>query len=110
MKKLIISLVIILAFTVNVNTLFANPSPWTKAITYGGKTGGKFLYGFKNTVFGWTSIFMEPCVAIDKGDSAWGGFGKGFLYTFVYTLGGALQFLTFPAPFDIPLPEGGEKF
>ncbi len=110
MKKSVMSFVIILALVITPASLFAEPSPRTTANTYGGKTGGKFLYGFKNTVFGWTSVFMEPAIAIEKGDNIWAGIGKGLVYPFVYTIGGALQLLTFPAPFDIPLPEGGEKF
>ncbi|OGW81022.1 MAG: hypothetical protein A3G33_01445 [Omnitrophica bacterium RIFCSPLOWO2_12_FULL_44_17] len=109
MKKTTILLVIILILCSTPSNLFA-ASPWTKAQTYGGKTGGKLVFGLKNVLFGWSSLFMEPAEAIANGENIWAGFGQGLAYPIINTVGGALQFLTFPAPFDIPLPETGEKF
>jgi hypothetical protein len=45
-----------------------------------------------------------------KSTNIFTGLAKGVYRTFVYTVGGILHTATFPAPFDIQLPDGGVHF
>jgi hypothetical protein len=109
MKKLITSLSIILLLTSFSPATFA-ASPWTQKEGYDGKLVGKLMFGLRNLVFGWTEIFMAPAAAFDSGDNVMAGFGKGLLNMVIYTVGGAANTVTFPIPFDIPLPNNGTQF
>jgi hypothetical protein len=109
MKKTITSLLIIL-FLVSLSTTVFAASPWTQKEGYDGKLVGKLMFGLKNLVFGWTEIFMAPATAFDNGDNVMAGFGKGLLNMVIYTVGGAANTVTFPIPFDIPLPNNGTQF
>lgn len=79
------------------------PSDWTQEPTYLGKISKKLGFGFLNMTAGWTAFFYEPF----NGQNFFVGLGKGVVYTFTNTLGGALHAATFPIPLDIPLPHGG---
>ena len=82
-------------------------SPWTQETTYGGKVTGKLDFGIKNVLGGWTQMITQPKKFHKEGKCACQGLGKGIGYFIVDTVGGALHLVTFPIPFDIPLPEGG---
>ena len=69
---------------------------------------GKFYYGFKNLLLGWTELITEPDESIWNGENVLVGLVRGTWNAVGQTAGGALQVLTFPfTRFDIPLPEGG---
>ncbi|MDP3921398.1 MAG: hypothetical protein Q8R76_11400 [Candidatus Omnitrophota bacterium] len=82
------------------------PSPWTQEEIYTDKITHKLGFGFFNALNGWTGIFFEPI----REENITTGLLKGCAYAVANTLGGALQMLTFPIPFDIPLPDGGVHF
>lgn len=85
-------------------------SPWTQEVDYLGKVKGKFVYGLKNGLLGWTEIFSEPAEAIQGGGNFFVGIGEGLFNGVGQTVGGALHLATFPIPqIDVPLPEGGTQ-
>ena len=85
-------------------------SPWTQEVDYLGKVKGKFVYGLKNGLLGWTEIFSEPAEAIQGGGNFFLGIGEGLFNCIGQTVGGALHVATFPIPqIDVPLPEGGTQ-
>jgi hypothetical protein len=103
-----------LKFWVVVAVLLATPalahaaSPWTDEIGYGNRAGGKFVFGLKNVLLGWTEIFTQPGDSINEGDNFFVGVGKGLVNAVGQEIGGALHLITFPITgIDIPLPEGG---
>lgn len=75
-------------------------SPWVKNDSVGGKIAGKFGYGLKNSLLGWTSMFIEAVQPEYK--TEWNGFCVGIARTVVYTGGGLVQLATFPIPVDFP--------
>jgi len=83
-------------------------SPWTKGDSYAEKTVGKLGFGLENVVAGWTALgteyFQEPETNVAV------AFLRSIARTLTNTVGGALHVVTFPAPFDIPLPGGGTVF
>ena len=83
-------------------------SPWVQETTYSGKVVGKFNYGFKNLLLGWTQIFYQPYKAQKDGTDQWKALGKGLFWDFpVDTVLGAAHAATFLIPVDIPIPDGG---
>ena len=83
-------------------------SPWMEEQGWGNQAKGKFVYGLKNTLLGWTELFTEPYEAVQNGENFFVGLGTGVWNGVGQTLGGALHFVTFPIPaIDVPLPEGG---
>lgn len=91
-------------------------SPWAEKQTYGGKTAGKFLFGLKNSLLGWTAIFTQPADhKYDLKKTAWEGMCNGIAETLLFTGTGLLHLATFPIPADIPdigngvLPDLGKK-
>ncbi len=111
MKKVIVLLV--LAAMVLTPTLGFAASPWMDESTYNERVSGKLQLGLKNTLLGWTDLFIEPIHAGSKCNSCenvWTGIGKGFTDAIFNTLGGAAQLVTFPLVVDFPLPENGVQF
>ena len=86
-------------------------SPWTSETTYGDRFKGKFVFGVKNLLLGWTELFTEPKEAVDGGGNFFVGLGKGLKNAVEDELGGVVHLVTSPVPqIDAPLPEGGVKF
>lgn len=84
------------------------PSPWTSEVGWANRAKGKLAFGVKNTLLGWTELFMEPKKAIDSGDNFFVGLGMGLKNGVEDTLGGIVHLVTFPlTELDAPLPEGG---
>ncbi|HOW87168.1 MAG TPA: hypothetical protein PKV84_00750 [Candidatus Omnitrophota bacterium] len=111
MKKMMIFFLIAGLFLAPMTGFAA--SPWTQEDNYNDRMSGKLRFGVINTLFGWTDIFFEPIKGARKCescDSVWTGIGKGFTDAVVNEVGGALQLLTFPLVFDIPLPDDGVQF
>ena len=111
MKKLSMVL-IVLVLIGSLPTLGWAASPWTTGTTYQDKMMGKLGFGLKNLLLGWTEIIKQPIDGAKTENVA--GFGKGLftgLYDGVlYTLGGALHVVTFPATsIDVPLPNDGVR-
>lgn len=94
----------------------AYASPWAEKQGYGEKTAGKFLFGLKNSLLGWTEIFTEPWDSkYDLKKSEWEGFCDGIAQSIFYTANGLIHLATFPVPVDFPdmgagtLPGLGKK-
>ena len=86
----------------------AHGSPWAHERGWANQARGKFVFGAKNTLLGWTEIFTEPYEAAKSGGNVAGGIGRGLLNGVLDTAGGAAHLVTFPiTKFDLPLPEGG---
>ncbi|MCB9799608.1 MAG: hypothetical protein H6757_02480 [Candidatus Omnitrophica bacterium] len=83
-----------------------SPSPWSKETSYSDKIVGKLGFGLLNFTVGWTALFFE----LSKTPNPAVGLTKGVFRTISNTAGGALHSVTFPFPFDIPLPGGGVSF
>jgi len=84
------------------------PSQWTKGYSYGEKTVGKLGFGLVNVVLGWTALGTEYFQDPETNVGVY--FLRSIARTLTNTVGGALHAVTFPAPFDIPLPGGGTAF
>lgn len=83
-------------------------SPWANERGWANQARGKFVFGAKNTLLGWTELFTEPYEASKQGRNVASGVGEGLLHSVVDTAGGVAHLLTFPVTkFDLPLPEGG---
>ncbi len=78
----------------------AQASPWTKKEGYWNKTGGKFVFGLKHSLFSWTSWWTESREPQYKKE--WHGFNVGLGKTVVYTATGLIQLVTFFIPVDVP--------
>lgn len=78
----------------------AQASPWAKKEGYWPKTGGKFVFGLKHSLFSWTSWWTES--KEPKYDKEWEGFNVGIGKTVVYTAAGLIQLATFFIPVDFP--------
>ncbi len=83
-------------------------SSWTNKETTADQIVGKLGFGLLNISAGWTAIPYE--MDQHKSTNIFTGLVKGIYRTVVYTVGGVLHAVTFPAPFDIPLPDGGVHF
>ena len=84
------------------------PSPWTSEVGWANRAKGKLAFGVKNTLLGWTELFMEPKKAIDSGDNFFVGLGMGLKNGVENTLGGVVHVVSFPlTELDAPLPSGG---
>ncbi len=101
MKKLLGMLLVALILLAPATVLAA--SPWTTEPDYAAKSVAKFEFGFKNLLLGWTDIMREP----GNSDNLARGIGKGVLDAILNTAGGAVHFLTFFIPVDVPLPDNG---
>ncbi len=83
-------------------------SPWTSEVGYADRVKGKFIFGAKNLLLGWTELFTEPREASQEGGNVLAGIGVGVKNAVEDTLGGAVHLVTFPIPaIDAPLPQGG---
>ena len=99
---------VILGLTVLPAMANAESSPWTSEVGYSNRAIGKLGFGLKNTLLGWTDLFVEPKEALNSGGNFFVGLGAGVKDAVLNTLGGALHLVTFPIPqIDVPLPEGG---
>jgi hypothetical protein len=78
----------------------AQASPWAQKEGYWAKTGGKFAFGLKHSVFSWLIWWTESREARYKKE--WQGFCVGIAKTPIYTAAGLIQLVTFPIPVDIP--------
>lgn len=78
----------------------AQASPWAKKEGYWNKTGGKFVFGLKHTLFSWTSWWTES--KEPQYSKEWEGFNVGLGKTVVYTAAGMIQLVTFFIPVDFP--------
>jgi len=86
----------------------AHGSPWAHERGWANQARGKFVFGAKNTLLGWTELFTEPYEAAKSGRNVAGGIGRGLLNGVVDTAGGAAHLITFPVTkLDLPLPQGG---
>ena len=109
MTKRIGVVVFVLALAAAPTLAFAQ-SPWASESGWANQAKGKFVYGAKNVLLGWTEIFTEPKNAITNGTNFFVGVGKGLWNAVGQEVGGALHLVTFPIPqIDIPLPEGGTQ-
>lgn len=107
-KRLLAGLVV--ATLLVAPTLAFAGSPWTEETGYINRTNGKFGFGLKNVLLGWTEIFTQPYDEAKGGGNAAVGFGKGIWNTVGQTVGGALHLGTFPVTtVDVPLPENGNQ-
>jgi hypothetical protein len=85
-------------------------SPWTNEVGYGQRALHKLGFGVKNTLLGWTDLFVEPKEAADAGSNVLTGIGIGLKDALENTLGGVVHLVTFPiTAIDAPLPEGGTQ-
>ncbi|MBI2870239.1 MAG: hypothetical protein HYY14_00860 [Candidatus Omnitrophica bacterium] len=85
-------------------------SPWTEEEGYPSRAAGKFGFGLKNVLLGWTEIFTQPYDDAKAGENPITSFGKGIFNMIGQTVGGALHLATFPiTAVDIPLPENGNQ-
>ena len=83
-------------------------SPWTSEAGWGNRFGGKFVFGLKNLLLGWTDLFTEPSEAMNNGTGFLKGLGYGLKDGIENEIGGAVHLVTSPITFlDAPLPEGG---
>ena len=105
--KKIVSLIILTTFVLATPVFAAEPSPWTKKLTYMGKTFGKFGFGLKNALLGWSEVLTEPYDAYKADESFLSSIGKGIYHACADTVFGVIQVGTFFIPIDLPLPEGG---
>lgn len=85
-------------------------SPWTEEATYQEKAAGKFVFGMRNLLFGWTELITQCKDSKEAGESCPVGCGKGLLNAVGQTAGGAIHAATFLVPIDVPLPENGTQF
>jgi len=87
---------------------YAHGSHWAREHGWANQARGKFMFGAKNTLLGWTELFTEPYEAAKSGGNVVGGIGRGLWNGVADTAGGAAHLVTFPIPqVDLPLPEGG---
>ena len=85
-------------------------SPWAEEQGWGNQAKGKFVYGLKNTLLGWTEFFTEPYEAVQNGENFFVALGTGVWNGVSQTIGGAHHVVTFPiTAIDVPLPEGGTQ-
>lgn len=79
-------------------------SDWSQETGYWNKTSGKFIYGAKNSLLGWTAMFTEPYKPRYQVRPArpWQGFYAGMARSVIYTASGLIQWVTFPVPIDFP--------
>lgn len=108
MKKLTAFLIVLTVLIAPGMVLAA--SPWTEGKTYSEKTSGKLDFGFKNLALGWADLFYEPHRYQVEGKNVWAGIGKGLIDAPLNEIGGALHFVTFLIPVDVPLPDNGVHF
>ena len=99
LKKILPVLVLLFLFQTLCQTQ-AYASPWAKKDGYFNKTGNKFTFALKHSLFSWMSLWTESREPGYK--NQWEGFSAGFGKTVVYTAGGLVQLVTFPIPADFP--------
>ncbi len=75
-------------------------SPWAEKQGYWPKTGGKLVFGLKNSLLGWMTPWAEA--KNPKYAKEWVGFSAGFGEGVIYTAGGVSQLATFFIPVDFP--------
>ncbi len=89
-------------------------SPWTEKTTYTDKVIGKFEFGVKNLLGGWTELITEPMDHYKEEKTTKNflmGIKKGICHTVLFSVGGALHLATFPiTEVDITLPHNGVDF
>ena len=115
MKKFSLAVVMVIAALIAGAPPVSAASPWAQNPTYGSKVKGKFNYGLKNTLLGWTAMFIEPYQP--KYGKRWEGFCVGAAQSVFYTASGLIQLVTFPIPADFPdigpgihIPEAEKKY
>ncbi len=82
---------------------FAHPvhaSEWAKREGYFSKIAGKFEFGLKYVLTGWTTPWLESNEPGYKRE--WEGFCTGIGKGLVYEATGLIHLVTFPIPVDIP--------
>ena len=85
-------------------------SPWTTQMGWSNRAAGKFGFGLKNLLLGWTDLFVEPKKTADEGGNVLVGVGKGLVDGIGNEVGGILHLITFPlTELDVPLPHGGTQ-
>lgn len=101
---------VVIAALVAAPSIASAASPWASEMGWGNQAKGKFVYGVKNTLLGWTELFTEPRDAVTSGGNFFVGLGEGLWNGVGQTVGGVLHLVTFPIPqVDVPLPEGGTQ-
>ncbi len=83
-------------------------SPWKEqGGSYGDMAKAKLDFGMKNLLGGWSELLTQPF----KQDNIGTGLGKGLYNAVIFTTGGLLHTVTFPATtIDVPLPDNGVQF
>lgn len=108
-QKILVVIMILMLVSTPVFAALGNygPSEWTERDTKTEKIIGKFGFGAKNMLMGWSEILYHPYAAGNQGENIIEGAVVGMRYGLADTVGGILQFVTFPLAWDIQLPEGG---
>ncbi|MBI3307474.1 MAG: hypothetical protein HYZ84_06700 [Candidatus Omnitrophica bacterium] len=96
MKKLTAFLIMFVFFVSN----SASASPWAEEAEYFPRIFGKLGFGLKNSLLGWSEIFIQPTQPKYKTD--WEGFCVGMAAALVETGNGLIHLVTFPIPVDVP--------
>ena len=108
MRKSIKGIAFLMLALVLVSTAGFAASPWKEqGGSYGDMTKSKLDFGIRNLLGGWTELLTQPV----KQDNIGTGLGKGLYNATMFTIGGLLHTVTFPATMiDIPLPDNGVQF
>jgi hypothetical protein len=89
-------------------------SPWTEKTTYADKVIGKFEFGVKNLLGGWTELVSEPMDHYKEEKTMKHflmGVKTGICHSVLFSVGGALHLATFPiTQIDITVPHNGVDF
>ena len=78
----------------------AHASEWAKKEGYWAKTGAKFLFGLKYTLFSFSTPWFESNEPEYKREFE--GFATGLGKMFAYEAAGMIHLVTFPIPIDVP--------
>lgn len=104
MRKILLGLFLFMLVS---SPVFAK-SCWRYESGYGAQAGGKFLFGLKNALTGWTEILSGPYYKIHDAPGFTEGVGEGLFHFANYTIFGVLDVATFPIPaLDFPMHRGG---
>ena len=111
MKKISLLLILLFVFAALPAMGYA-ASPWTEETGYPERMMGKFGFGLKNTLLGWTELIRQPIHHAREHEKPLigtvQGLGVGIENAVVYTVGGILHLVTFPVTnLDVPLPHDG---
>ncbi len=103
MKKSALIIIFLLVMVFSASPTGA-ASPWTKHESYAGKVSGKFVFGLKNSLFGWMHWWKQA--HNPRFDHPWQGFCYGIGRSITDTAAGLIHLATFPIPVDFPETDG----